>query len=122
METKQENEKLNMQTIPVTKGSRNVFADLGLPEAGELQIKAELTRQICHRIQDFGLTQTEAGRRLGLKQPDVSRLRQGKFTGFSTDRLFSLLTALDVDIEIILRPRERPVRQFGTVRVLAEVG
>lgn len=109
----------SQRTIPITKGSRNVFADMGLPDSDELQFKAELTRQIYRRIKDFALTQTEAGKRLGLKQPDVSKLMQGKYTGFSTDRLLSLLTALDVDVEIILRPRERMKANSGTVRVLA---
>jgi predicted XRE-type DNA-binding protein len=35
--------------IQVTEGSGNVFEDIGLPEAAELQVKAELTRQI-HNI------------------------------------------------------------------------
>src|SRR5438445_469985 len=99
MATKQETERA---VIPVAKGSGNVFADLGLPDPDELQFKAELTRQICRRIKDFGLTQSEAAKRLTLKQPDVSKLIQGKFTGFSTDRLLSIITALEVDVEIIL--------------------
>jgi predicted XRE-type DNA-binding protein len=64
----------------------------------------------------------EAATRLGLKQPDVSKLMQGRFTGFSTDRLLALITALEVDVEIILRPRNRKPENRGTVRVLAEVG
>lgn len=124
MAAKQESSRVNRNgaVIPVTEGSRNVFADLGLPDADDLQIKAELTRQIYRRIRDFGLTQTEAGKRLGLKQPDVSRLMKGVFTGFSTDRLLALLTALEVDVEIIVRPRSRKREDRGTVRVLTEVG
>ena len=109
------------EPVPVTKGSRNVFADLGFADAEELQIKAELTRQLFLRIKSFGLSQTEAAKTLGLKQPDVSKLMAGKFTGFSTDRLIALLNALQIDVEIVLRPRETPVSKKGTVRVLAEV-
>ncbi len=104
--------------MPAVEGSGNVFADLGLPDADELQMKAELTRQLYHRIKALGLTQTEAGRRLGLKQPDVSKLMQGRFTGFSVDRLLVLLNALEVDIEIVLRPHSVQKGHRGTVRVV----
>ena len=107
--------------IAVKRGSCNVFADLGLPDAADLQLKAELTRQIHNRIKSFGLTQGEAAKRLGIKQPDVSKLMNGRFTGFSTERLFSILTALEFDIEIILRPHKPPAENRGTVRVLAKV-
>ena len=90
--------------IAVTHGSGNVFADLGFDDAEELQVKAGLTHQIAHRIHALGLTQKQAVARLGISQPDVSKLMQGRYTGFSTDRLLALLNALDVDIDIILRP------------------
>ncbi len=90
--------------IAVTESSGNIFADLGLPDANELPMKAELTRQLYNRIKSLGLTQVEAAGRLGLEQPDVSKLMQGRFTGFSADRLISLLNALYIDVEIVLRP------------------
>ena len=93
----------------ITRGSGNVFVDLGFSarEAAELQVKAELTRQIMNRIKQLGLTQVQAGRRLGVSQPDVSKLKAGRFTGFSTDRLITLLNALEVDVEIVVRPRKQ---------------
>jgi predicted XRE-type DNA-binding protein len=103
--------------IPVVQGSGNVFRDLGFAEADDLQVKAELARQLCSRIKGLGLTQTEAGHRLGLKQPDVSKLVNGRHTGFSTDRLLTLLNALQVDVEIILRPRRHGGGQRGAVHV-----
>jgi predicted XRE-type DNA-binding protein len=105
--------------MPVVEGSGNVFTDLGLPDAEDLQMKAELTRQLYHRIRALGLTQTAAGKLLGLKQPDVSKLMQGRYTGFSVDRLLSLLNALEVDIEIVLRPHNSVQKGYrGTVRVV----
>ncbi len=104
----------------VTRGSGNVFADLGFKqsEAAELEVKAELTRQIHHRIESLGLTQVEASERLGVSQPDVSKLMNAKFTGYSTDRLIALLNALEVDVDIVVRPRKHS-RQHrpGVVRV-----
>ena len=91
--------------IPVTRGSGNVFADLGFQDAEELQVKAALTRQIASRIKAFGLTQIQAGTRLGISQPDVSKLMNGRYTGYSADRLIAILNALAVDVEIVIRPR-----------------
>lgn len=98
--------KKNSQAA-VVRGSGNVFTDLGFSstEAGELQVKAELTRRIYHRIKAMRLTQVQAAGRLGLSQPDVSKLMNAKFTGYSTDRLIALLNALEVDVDIVLRPR-----------------
>jgi predicted XRE-type DNA-binding protein len=104
--------------IPVVEGIGNVFADLALADAQDLQIKAELTRQLGHRLKALGLTQVQAAKRLGLKQPDVSNLANGRPTGFSIDRLLALLSTLEVDVEIVLRPRSKPLRQRGTIRVL----
>ena len=109
--------KTKSEKIPVVEGSGNVFADLELPDAGDLQLKAELVRQLSGRIQSLRLTQVEAGKRLGLKQPDVSKLIHGRHTGFSTDRLIALLNALRVDVEIVLRPQNKNRGQPGTVRV-----
>ncbi len=104
----------------ITRGSGNVFADLGYSarEASELQVKAELTRQIMNRIKQLGLTQVQASRRLGIGQPDVSKLKGGRFTGFTTDRLIALLNALEVDVDIVVRPRKRGQRHGpGVVKV-----
>ena len=103
--------------IPVVESSGNVFADLGLPRAEDLQMKAELARQICKRIKTLGLTQVQAAARLGLKQPDVSKLVNGRHTGFSADRLMALLNALEIDVDIILRPARNATGRRGSIRV-----
>jgi predicted XRE-type DNA-binding protein len=108
----------NADNIPVIEGSGNIFADLGFDDPEALQMKAELTRQIYHRVTALGLTQREAGKRLGLKQPDVSKLMQGRFTGFSADRLLAVLNALEVDVDIVLRPHSKHNGHRGIVRVV----
>jgi predicted XRE-type DNA-binding protein len=109
--------KTRSEKIPVVEGSGNVFRDLGLADADDLQLKAELARQLCSRVKALRLTQVEARKRLALKQPDVSKLVNGRHTGFSADRLIALLNALEVDVEIVLRPRHESRGQRGTVRV-----
>ena len=94
------------EAITVTPSSGNVFADLGLENAEELQVKALLTYHIYNRIKALGLTQKQAVARLGISQPDVSKLMHCKYTGFSSDRLLAFLVALDLDIDIVLRPRD----------------
>jgi predicted XRE-type DNA-binding protein len=103
--------------IPVIEGSGNIFADLGLPDAAALSLKAELTRQIINRIKALDLSQSQTAERLGLSQPDVSRLVRGRHTGFSGDRLLALLNLLDVDVEIVLRPQQHTRSAKGTIKV-----
>ena len=80
--------------IAVERGSGNVFADLGLPDADAHLVKAELVSRIDDMVRNRGMTQTEAARLLGLSQPDVSWLLRGDFREHSLERLFRLLTTL----------------------------
>ena len=74
--------KRNYQT-----GSRNVFQDLGLPNAGEHLVKAQLVYKIDTILKDRGLKQVEAGKLFGIAQPDASKLLRGEFRQFSVERL-----------------------------------
>ena len=105
----------------VIRGGKNVFEDLGFPkgEAADLKVKAELGLQLHNRIKELGLTQVKAAGQLGISQPDVSKLLNGKFDGFTVDRLLSLLNALEVDIDIVVRPRAHKGKVHpGIVRVM----
>ena len=77
------------------KGSGNVFADLGLPDAKERLAKAELARQIEHIVKRKRLTQEKTAKILGVNQPKVSVLLHGKLAGFSMDCLLKFLMDLD---------------------------
>jgi predicted XRE-type DNA-binding protein len=63
------------------------------------------------------MPQAEAAKVLGVTQPKVSALRNYKLAGFSVERLMNLLTALDQDIEIVIRrkPRSRRVARITVV-------
>lgn len=107
------------ETDTIVEGSDNVFADLGLPDAEGLLLKGKLTLQLHHRIQSLGLTQTQAAKQLGISQPEVCRLMKGRFTGFSAERLIALLNALELDVEIVVRPRpSKQASPRGQVRVV----
>ena len=103
----------------IRTGSGNVFADLRLPGSDDLSIQAGLTRLIYVRIKELGLTQVQAAKQLGLKQPDVSKLMGGQHSGFSAERLFRVLTALDEDVQIIVRKKPARARRGGKVSVVA---
>lgn len=88
----------------VIKSSGNVYADLGLKNPEEHALKADLVRQIATVLKEQELTQTAAARRLGIAQPDVSKLLRGHFRQFSVERLMRFLVALGRDVEIVVRP------------------
>jgi len=90
-----------------TLSSGNVFADLNLPHADDLLAKAELTAKIIAEIQRRRLTQTQAAAILGIDQPKISALKQGKLSGFSIERLMRFLLLLGRDIEITVRGRSK---------------
>jgi predicted XRE-type DNA-binding protein len=101
----------------IIRGSGNVFADLGLPDAEERQTKLRLAYALNAIIDARRLTQSAAAARLGLNQPKVSALRHYKIEGFSVERLMTLLTALDRDVEIVIRkkPKSRPAARISVV-------
>jgi predicted XRE-type DNA-binding protein len=104
------------QPIKVQAGRGNVFADLELENSDELLVKAELARRISGIIAAQNMTQTEAAELLGIDQPKVSALVNGKLSGFSTTRLFRFLNALGRDVEIVVKPKS--FRQ-AEIRVVA---
>jgi len=94
-------------TDRVTRGSENVFADLGLENPDEELLKAQLALRIRTLIADQGLTQTKAAKMLKIAQPDISLLVNGRVSGFSLERLFSLVRRLGDDVEITIKHSER---------------
>ncbi len=83
----------------------NVFEDLGLPDADILLAKAELRDVILRKIEERGLTQSQAAKILGVKQPDVSDLVRGRLDRFSRERLERFLNAFDMEIRVQVGPR-----------------
>ena len=90
--------------VEVTMSSGNVFADLDLPDANKLKIKSGLVIQITKAVRKLGLSQDEAGRRMGLPQPKVSGLFRGDFANVSERKLMDCLNRLGYDIEIKIKP------------------
>jgi predicted XRE-type DNA-binding protein len=84
----------------VVASSGNVFADLGLPDAAELDTKVRLAVAVNRLLESRWLTQAAAATALSISQPKISALKHYKLQGFSVERLMTFLTALGSDIEI----------------------
>ena len=99
---------------PISRGTGNVFADLGFPDAAERQAKLRLAYALNQVLEARRLSQADAAKVLGVTQPKVSALRHYKLAGFSVERLMNLLTALQ-DVEIVIRQSHPPGRLTGSV-------
>jgi len=91
-------------------GTENIFADLGLPDAANHLLKAQIVAEIYRICQARGLTQAAAGKRMGITQPEVSRMFHGVFREYSIERLMQFLTTFGHDIDIVVRPKAKPSR------------
>jgi len=105
-----------MRNCESTPSSGNVFADLNLPEADDLLAKAELAAKIITEIQRRRMTQTQAAATLGVDQPKISALKQGKLSAFSIERLMRFLLLLGRDIEITVKVKSKS-RSSARLRV-----
>ena len=90
-----------MTKIPAAKDpTRNVWLQLGLPDAEQHYLKAELVRRLDKAIKTLGLPQRLVARRIGTTQPELSKILRGKFSEVSLERLIRFLTSLGYQIEI----------------------
>src|ERR1700719_552100 len=101
----------------ITRGTGNVFADLGYADAEERQTKLRLAHAINRVIARQRLSPAAAAEKLGINQPKVSALANYKLDGFSVERLMTFLTALDQDVEIVIKkkPRSRAAARISVV-------
>ena len=81
--------KLNK--IEFEEGSGNIFADLGLKDSDELLARSKIGVLVFKLLTDRKLKQREIADVLGVAQPDVSHLMNGRFSRFTTDKLLDFL-------------------------------
>ena len=106
------------KAIAITRGTTNVFADLGYPDAAERQTKTRLALAVNNLLKARKLKQREAAELLHIPQPKVSALKNYRLDQFSVERLMEFLTALNQDVEIMIRPR-RSAHGAGHISVSA---
>lgn len=91
----------------IRRGSKNVFADLGFPDAETHLLKAELMSRVQDILEKKKFTQTEAAGITGVSQPDLSRMLKGRFRDVSVERIMRMLTKLGCEVDIVVKPRGR---------------
>ena len=98
-----------MDKNPDHRGTDNILADLGFPDAEELTAKTILAKKVNDVIDNRHFTQSEAPELLGMPQPKISAIRNYKLQGISLERLMLALTALGQHVEISVSPSTRRV-------------
>ena len=93
--------------MKIEKGSNNVYADIGMPDAGEMLVKAHLAAKIGEIVKQRRLTQQQAAEILGMTQPKLSNMLRGQFRGISEARMLDCLNRLGRDVEIVVRRATR---------------
>ncbi len=96
-----------LEMIEIEKGSANVYEDLGLPDAAEMQVKASLAAKIGEIIKHRHLTQVQASEVFGMPQPKLSGMLRGQFRGISEAKMLECLNRLGRDVEIVVRKPSR---------------
>jgi predicted XRE-type DNA-binding protein len=98
----------------IEKSSGNVFADVGIPDSETHALKAALVHRIAALIKR---EQADAAERMGISQPDVSKMLRGQFRPFSLERLMRFLNALGQHVDIAVKaPAPRRARGKLSVR------
>ena len=107
--------KNEQEKIEFEEGSGNVFADLGLEDAGELHARSKIGFHVYKILKDKGLKQREIAALLGIKQPEASHLMNGHFNRFTTDKLLDFLKRLDRKVTIQISPHKpgEPYQDVG---------
>lgn len=106
-----------MRKVAVHESDENIFAEIGLPDAANHFLKAQIVAELFRLTREQKLTQTKAGSLLGISQPEVSRMFRGHFREYSVERLLGFLTSFNRDVDIVVRPRR--TKAPGEVRLTA---
>ena len=108
---------MSTQKIKHTESSGNVYQDLGFNDSEERLAKAKLAMRIEEIIAKKKLKQVEAAKILGINQPKISALMNGRLSGFSIERLIHFLNLLNQDVEIIIRNKPSRRKTLGHLTV-----
>jgi predicted XRE-type DNA-binding protein len=108
-------QKRIIEGVEIQRGSGNVYADLGLPDAEKLKIKTGLVVEIRKAMCVLELNQQTAAKRMGIPQPKVPGMLRGDFTNLSERKLMDCLNRFGYDIEIKVQPAAEQVGHLTLV-------
>ena len=96
-----------MTDLKITKGSANVFADLGFgpQESQNLLLRSQTMVALVQWFNASGLTQAAAAKTLGVTQPRLNQLLKGKIEIFSLDALVNMVTSAGMRVGLSIRPQ-----------------
>ena len=93
--------------IEIEEGTGNVYADLGMADADEMIVKAQLATKIGEIIKSRKWSQQQAAEVLGLTQPKLSKMLRGQFRGISEAKMLDCLARLGRNVQIVVGPARR---------------
>lgn len=95
-----------MSKLTITRGSGNVFADLGFDaeEAQNLLLRSQTMMAVEQWYRASGLTQAKAAQSLGITQPRLNQLLKGKIGEFSLDALVNMATRAGLRVGLTIEP------------------
>ena len=108
---------MSVHKLEYAEGSGNIYEDLGFPDAEERLAKAKLAMRIENIIEKRKLKQIKAAEILGINQPKISALMNGRLSGFSIERLIHYLNLLDQDVEIVVKTKPSRLTTHGRLKV-----
>lgn len=103
--------------IEIEASNGSVYADLGVTNAEEMLVKAQLADKINEIISRRKWTQQHAAEVLKLTQPKLSMMLRGQFRGISEAKMMDCLTRLGRDVQIVVGPAKRTT-SVGHVEVV----
>ena len=109
-----------MTRTKINRSSGNVYADLEIENPQEHALKSELVRRIAAALKSQALNQSAAAKKLGISQPDVSKMLAGQFQAFSVERLMRFLVALGHDVKIVVEPARGAKSRTAQIVVAAQ--
>ena len=93
--------------VEIEEGSGNVYADLGMVDADEMLVKAQLATKIGEIIKSRKWSQQQAAEVLGIPQSKLSKMLRGQFRGISEAKMLDCLARLGRDVQIVIGPARR---------------
>ncbi len=103
--------------IEIEQSTGNVYTDLGIADADEMIIKAQLATKIGEIIKDRKWSQQQAADVLRITQPKLSKMLRGQFRGISETKMLDCLARLGRDVQIVVGPARRSA-SAGSVAVV----
>jgi predicted XRE-type DNA-binding protein len=91
--------------------SKNVYEQLGFPDADEMLVKAQLVSQIAEILRERGWSQQQAAKVLGLTQPKLSKMLRGQFRGISEMKMMDCLVRLGRTVKIVVGPATKSAEE-----------